>query len=161
MMNVFAYLKNRLTTEKTYIDHWFGIDERLRFIMVGLANTVVRYLIFVGLGIGFSAARYQLILLGSWLLSSLTAFLAYKVLVFATAGNHFKEYMRSLLVWTLSYILNSLLLGVLVEAVGVNVYLAQAAVIVLITAINYLLFKHFAFKQKKRGFWEKVYAVFE
>ena len=22
-------------------------------------------------------------------------------------------------------------------------------------------FKHFAFKQQKRGFWEKVYAVFE
>ena len=69
--------------------------------------------------------------------------------------------MKSLLIWTLSYILNSLLLEVLVKTVGVNVYLAQAAVVVLITVINYLLFKHFAFKQQKRGFWEKVYAVFE
>lgn len=160
-MNVFTFLKNWAAKEKTYADHWFEIDERLRFITVGLVNTVVRYLIFVGLGVWFSVARYQLILLGSWLLSSLTAFLAYKILVFATAGNHFKEYMKSLLIWTLSYILNSLLLEVLVKTAGVNVYLAQAAVVVLITVINYLLFKHFAFKQQKRGFWEKVYAVFE
>lgn len=147
--------------EKSYIDNWFSIDERIRFIVVGLGNTVIRYLIFVGLGIVTSIHHYQLILLASWLLSSLTAFWAYKALVFVTQGNHLKEYMKSLTVWTLSYFLNAWILELLVNKLNTNAYLAQAVAIAFITVINYLLFKHYAFKQKKIGFWEKLYGIFD
>lgn len=156
-MNILSWFQK----EKTYLSNWFAIDERIRFIIVGFGNTVIRYLIFVFLGVLTSIERYQFILLASWLLSSLTAFLAYKILVFATAGNHLKEYLKSLLIWTLSYILNAGMLGVLVGALGLNAYLAQGLAIAVITVINYLLFKHFAFKQKKVTFWEKVYGIFE
>lgn len=141
---------------------WFSIDERIRFVIVGLGNTIIRYLIFVVLGILFSVQRYQLILLASWLLSSFTAFLAYKILVFVTEGNHLKEYLKSLLIWTLSYIINAALLELLVKLLGLNAYLSQALAIAAITVINYLLFKHFAFKkEKKLTFWEKLYGIFD
>lgn len=156
-----SILKNLLIRDKTFMQKWFQLDERWRFLIVGLGNTLIRYLIFVGLGLWLSVVRYQLILLLSWLLSSLTAFLAYKFWVFATQGNHLKEYMKSLLVWTVSYFLNSVMLEFLVTYINLHVFLAQAAAIAVITVVNYLLFKHFAFKQKKVGFWEKVYGVFD
>lgn len=141
---------------------WFSIDERIRFVIVGLGNTVIRYLIFVVLGLLFSVSRYQLILLSSWLLSSFTAFFAYKVLVFGTEGNHLKEYLKSLMIWTLSYIINALMLELLIKLVGLNAYVSQALAIMSITVINYLLFKHFAFKkEKKLTFWEKLYSIFD
>lgn len=161
MPRILAALKNWYRREKNYIDHWFDIDERLRFVVVGLVNTVIRYLIFVGLGLWWSVAYYQRILLASWLLSSLTAFLAYKILVFATEGNHLREYLKSLTVWTISYFLNAAMLELLVKRWELNAYLAQAMAIAVITVINYLLFKHYAFKQKKTGFWEKLYGVFD
>ena len=54
MKRVYAYLKHLTAKEKNYSDSWFQLDERLRFVTVGLANTVVRYLIFVGLGLWLS-----------------------------------------------------------------------------------------------------------
>ena len=161
MKSFFAYLKRLTIKEKSFADNWFQLDERLRFVTVGLANTVVRYLIFVGLGLWLSVEHYQYILLASWLLSSVTAFLAYKLLVFKTEGEHLKEYLKSLLIWAISYFLNAGILKWLVGSLNMNAYLAQAAAIAVITVINYLLFKHYAFKQKKIGFFAKLYGVFD
>ena len=161
MKRVYAYLKHLTAKEKNYSDSWFQLDERLRFVTVGLANTVVRYLIFVGLGLWLSIEHYQCILLASWLLSSVTAFLAYKLLVFETEGEHLKEYLKSLLIWTISYFLNAGMLKWLVGGLGIKAYLAHAAAIAVITVINYLLFKHYAFKQKKTGFFAKLYGIFD
>gem|GEM_PF-176959 len=158
MPGIFRSLFQR---EKNNIVNWFNIDERIRFVIVGLGNTLIRYLIFVVLGIVTSIDYYQIILLASWLLSSLTAFWAYKILVFATTGNHWREYGRSLLVWTLSYFINAGILELLVRGLRFNAYAAQAFAIAAITVINYLLFKHFAFKTQRKTFWEKVYGFFE
>lgn len=160
MAGIFISLKGWYRREKSYLEHWFELDERLRFIVIGFGNMAFRYLIFVGLGMWLSVKHYQWILLGSWLLSSVAAFWALKTFVFATKGNHLKEYLKSLGVWTISYALNA---GILELLVGwsVNAYLAQAVAIVVITIINYLLFKHYAFKSQKRNFWEKLYGVFE
>ena len=130
---------------------WFLIDEKVRFVIAGIVNMAIRYLIFVLLGLAFSVSRYQLVLLATWLLSSVIAFFSYKHLVFRTEGNHLKEFVKSLLIWCLSYVLNAALLEVLAGRLAWNVYLAQAAAIVLIVVVNYLLFKHFAF----RPMWRK------
>lgn len=147
--------------EKSFFDNWFMIDERIRFVMVGFGNTLIRYAIFVILGVITSISHYQIILLASWLLSSVTAFFAYKILVFETSGNHWKEYGRSLIVWTLSYFINALFLEILIKNLMLNPYLAQAIAILFIMVINYLLFKHFAFKIERKNFIEKLFGFFE
>lgn len=161
MGGIFISLKSWYRREKSYLEHWFELDERLRFMTVGIGNMTLRYLIFVGLGLWLSVEHYQWILLGSWLMSSVVAFWALKTLVFATKGNHLKEYLKSLSVWIISYFLNAGILELLIKNWSVSAYLAQAAAIVIITIINYLLFKHYAFKQKKRYFWERLYGVFD
>ena len=140
---------------------WFALDEKVRFVIAGICNMGIRYLIFVLLGLAFTVNRYQIILLATWLSSSVIAFLSYKYLVFRTEGNHMKEFVKSLLIWCLSYVLNALLLGFLVGRLQWNVYAAQGLVIVLIVVINYLLFKHFAFKKQKESWLEHLYNLWE
>ena len=147
--------------EKSFFDNWFMIDERIRFVMVGFGNTLIRYAIFVILGVITSISHYQIILLASWLLSSVTAFFFFFFLVFETSGNHWKEYGRSLIVWTLSYFINALFLEILIKNLMLNPYLAQAIAILFIMVINYLLFKHFAFKIERKNFIEKLFGFFE
>ena len=150
-----------LKKEGNMARRWFLIDEKVRFVIAGIVNMAIRYLIFVLLGLFFSVSRYQLILLTTWLLSSVIAFFSYKHLVFRTEGNHLKEFVKSLLIWCLSYVLNAALLEVLAGRLAWNVYLAQAAAIVLIVAVNYLLFKHFAFRQQKKSLLEHLYNLWE
>ena len=140
---------------------WFALDEKVRFVIAGICNMGIRYLIFVLLGLAFTVNRYQIILLATWLSSSVIAFLSYKYLVFRTEGNHIKEFVKSLLIWCLSYVLNALLLGFLVGRLQWNVYAAQGLVIILLVVINYLLFKHFAFKKQKESWLEHLYNLWE
>lgn len=141
--------------------YWFDLDKKLRFVITGIINMALRYLIFVLLGLIFSVNRYQLILLATWLLSSGIAFFSYKYLVFRTEGNHLKEFAKSVMIWCLSYILNAFLLAFLVERQQWNVYLAQGIVIILIVVINYLLFKHFAFHHQKKSWLERLYNLWD
>lgn len=143
------------------MSEWFALDEKLRFVITGIGNMGIRYLLFVLLGMLFTVGHYQLILLGSWFLSSFTAFFAYKVLVFRTEGNHAKEFGKSLLIWCLSYFLNALLLGFLAGRMMWNVYLAQGLVILFLVVVNYLLFKHFAFKRQRKSWAERLYNLWE
>ena len=90
-----------LKKEGNMARRWFLIDEKVRFVIAGIVNMAIRYLIFVLLGLAFSVSRYQLVLLATWLLSSVIAFFSYKHLVFRTEGNHLKEFVKSLLVFEL------------------------------------------------------------
>lgn len=148
--------------EKNLIDHWFDFDERLRFGFLASVNMLFRYFLFVVLGIVFSTLHYQIILLIMWLLSSLVAFYSYKVLVFQSEGSHVREYMKCLLIWALSYVINAAVLNILVEKLFWNVYFAQVIAIGFLFIINYLLFKHFAFKQERvMTRWEKFLSLFD
>ena len=152
-------LKNWFIKEKSYFDHWFEIDERWRYLTVAVVNVALKYVAFAVL-LFFYANNYQLNLLLSWIFSSFTAFLGYKILVFATEGNHLREYLKSLAILSWSYLINSFFLWVAVKKLLFNPYLSQAVILFGLTTVNFVLFKHFAFKQQKMHFWEKIYAVF-
>lgn len=149
--------------EKTYLDHWFEIDERIRFVLTGGANMGIRYIVFVILVWVFHKIHYQWLLALTWLLSTVWAYFTYKYLVFQTAGNHWREYFKSVAVWSLSYLINAGILELFTGIGQINVYFAQAAAIVIITIVNYLLFKHFAFRSspKPLSLWEKMLQFFD
>lgn len=91
---MFQNLKSWLLREKNYLDHWFEIDERWRYLTVAIVNVVFKYLVFAILLFIYSD-NYQFNLFLSWVFSSFTAFVGYKFLVFATEGKHWKEYIKS------------------------------------------------------------------
>ncbi|MBR5154374.1 MAG: GtrA family protein [Alphaproteobacteria bacterium] len=125
---------------------WFLIDEKLRFLTLATLVMSGRFLIFSGLGVLFSPKHYQIILAITWLVSSYLAFLLYKHLVFISKGNHWKQYMKSLLIWCVSYVINVFLLNLLVEGLFFSPFVAQGLIILFLLITNYLLFKYFAFK---------------
>lgn len=151
-----------LHKEKSYVDYWFEIDERWRYLTVAVTNVLLKYLLFALLSLVYSD-NYQFNLFLSWIFSSFSAFVGYKFLVFTTTGKHLAEYLKSLAILGWSYMLNSLFLWFLVNKAMWNPYLSQALILVFLTSCNFWLFKHFAFKEKspQRNFWEKVYAVFD
>ena len=161
-MNIIQIIKNFFIKEKTLIDHWFETDERVRFTIMASLNMGMRYLLFVFLSLIFTTLHYQLVLLAMWLISSFIAFYSYKKLVFATQGNHLKEYLKSISIWILSYFINAGVLALLISHWQVNLYLAQAFAISFLLITNYLLFKHFAFRQPAPlKPWEKLLKFFD
>lgn len=161
LSNTITTIKNIFIKEKTLIDHWFETDERIRFTIMASLNMGLRYLLFIALSLIFTTLHYQLTLLLMWLTSSFIAFYSYKKLVFTTQGNHLQEYLKSIAIWTLSYFINAGILSLLVTKYQINLYLGQAIAICFLLISNYLLFKHFAFRQAsplKR--WEKFFSLF-
>lgn len=161
-MNIKNSLKHLFYHERSLIDHWFSTDERIRFAIMAALNMGLRYVLFILLSILFTTLHYQLTLLMMWLISSFIAFYSYKKLVFATQGNHIKEYLKSIAIWTLSYFINAGILALLVNQYQLNLYLSQGIAICFLLISNYLLFKHFAFrKPSPLKFWEKLFSVFD
>ncbi len=126
---------------------WIQLNEKIRFLILGSVNMFIRYLIFVIIGLITGITHYQIILLCSWSLSVFIAFYSYKYFVFESAGNHFHEFGKSILIWIFSYFLNVFILMGLVEYAKLNAFLAQGIIICLIFIINYYLFKYFAFSK--------------
>lgn len=62
---IFQQIKDWLLKEKTYIDHWFEIDERWRYLTVAISNVLIKYLIFFILMLNYTE-HYQFNLFLSW-----------------------------------------------------------------------------------------------
>jgi len=147
--------------EQNMRKYWFGIDEKVRFAIMASVNMALRFMIFSGLALLFSPERYQLLLAATWFVSSFIAFASYKFLVFPAEGNHLHQYAKSLLIWICSYFINILILTFLIERERWDPYLAQAAAISFLLIVNYLLFKHFAFKPHRPSLLAKIYDIFD
>ncbi len=161
-MSIISSLKNVFIKEKNIIDHWYDTPESIRFTLLASLNMGLRYVLFIVLSLLFSNLHYQVTLFLMWFISSFIAFYSYKKLVFNTQGNHLKEYLKSIAIWTLSYIINAGLLVVMIEHMQLNLYFAQTIAIGFLLITNYLLFKHFAFrKPAPLRYWEKLLGIFD
>lgn len=140
---------------------WFNIDERIRFAFLASFNMALRFLIFAMLCFFFSAQNYQILLAFTWFVSSFIAFASYKFLVFSVEGNHLHQYLKSLLIWIFSYLINVIILQYLIETLAWSPYLSQALAISVLFITNYLLFKHFAFHHHHKSLLARIFDIFD
>lgn len=140
---------------------WFEIDEKVRFALLATLNMSLRFVLFALLCFLFTAQHYQLLLAITWFLTSFIAFASYKFLVFSVEGNHFHQYIKSVLIWIFSYLINVFMLQYLVDELTWSPYAAQALSIAFLLITNYLLFKHFAFHHHPKTFWARVFDIFD
>lgn len=130
-------------------DFWFKLPDKLRFLLVGGFNATVQYLLYVCFLFFGGEEKYQRALILSWIISSLSSFATQKIFVFCTKGKPFewlKEYAKCVGVWVVSYTINAVILGALVNFANMNAYLAQIVAVTCTTITSYILFKYFAFK---------------
>ncbi len=126
-------------------------DERVRFILVGGLNTSVGYLIFVILEVSLGdKLGYFFSLYGSFLLSSVSAFLLHRRVTFRIAGSGriFVDFLRFLSVYSFALVINSIALPLLVEVAGMVPLLAQALIVAATTLVSYFGHKFFSFRRR-------------
>jgi putative flippase GtrA len=130
--------------------------EAVRYVQVGICNTVFGYLLFAGFTAWFEskvAHGYLLASLLSNLISITVAFLAYKWFVFRTKGNYLREWTKCLGVYGGSLVLGLFALPALVTVLRKLLgyeqqapYIAGALLIGVNTVLSFLGHKHISFR---------------
>lgn len=124
-------------------------DERARFLLIGGVNTVVGYGLFALIQLLFGAhISYFASLLIAHLLASLLAFVLYRRFVFRVQGNVVVDFLRFQVVYLVPLTANLLALPALVELLHINVYLAQAVIVVASTVVSFVGHKFFSFRRR-------------
>ena len=62
--------------------------------------------------------------------------------------NIIKQYCKCCITWTISYVINAIILEIFVKKLVLNVYIAQILATLFCAIFTYILFKTFAFRRK-------------
>lgn len=131
-----------------FYEKWCKIDDKIRFFIIGCINAGISYLIFILCILLLGEEMRQLCVVLQWTISSVFSYLNQKFFVFCTKGNYIKEYIKCCSTWAISYLLNVVLLEATIRFIH-NVYISQFISLLLVSVLTYVLFKFFAFKNKK------------
>lgn len=134
---------------KSLIAGWFKIPQFIRFIIVGIFNTAIAYLVFCTLVFIFGEELRQICLAVQWALTSFITFLTQRTFVFRSKGKILKEYLKCCATWVIGYLINAILLELIMK-LPINVYLAQIIALGLTSICNFVLLKYWALRKKKR-----------
>ena len=121
--------------------------QSLRYLMAGGWNTLFGYGVGVGLYTVLSHELHVAVIAAIANILAITmSFLTYKLFVFKTTGNWLSEYGRSYVVYGSMALLSIALLWALVDYLGIDIWYAQALVVLLTVGISYLGHKFFTFR---------------
>ena len=156
--------------------------DKLRFLVVGVWNTVFGYGLFVlllalftrpvqalgatpgmpwGLGPLLAHDYYLAISVVAWVVAVPQSTIAMKYLVFHSRGNLLLEVGRAYLVYLPAQLIGMGLLKLTVDLIGVSPQAGQAATILVTTIFSYFGHKYFTFGAKHVIEVEAVGGVFE
>lgn len=119
----------------------------IKYLVVGGWNTVFGYFSTIGFYKLF-AAYLHIILIATMtnILTISMSFATYKLLVFQTEGNWWKEYARSYVVYGLAAIISIMGLWVLVDVFHVDIWISQGLVMIIVVIMSYFGHDRYTFK---------------
>lgn len=126
---------------------WFGLPQKVRFLLVGGFNTLFAYGVFVFLA-GLIGLPYLVALIIQYFITINVSILTMRYYVFQSTGNFLREYGKAWLVYIGMFVFNSAVLSFLVEFCRMNELVGQAFYIILSTILTYILHKYFSFCKK-------------
>lgn len=133
-------IKNKISSQKIFN---FYIS---RYVIVGLINTVVGYIAF------FLFTRilnqYVFALLLSHIVGVTNSYFWNKYFTFQKKLFTWIEIFKFIVVYILYYLFNLGLLFVFIELFGINILIAQAIALPLVTLLTFFAHKHWTFKIK-------------
>jgi putative flippase GtrA len=120
--------------------------KELRYLVVGVLNTVVGY----GIGVMiYTVCHPHVSLSGIGIVSNVLAItfsvVTYKCMVFQTQGQWFREYVRAYLIYGGTALLGIALLWFLVGRLALSIWLAQGIIVIVTIVISYLGHSRFTF----------------
>lgn len=123
-------------------------NDKIRFLMVGAVNTVFGYGLFAGIfALWGQTVTYMGALVLAHIIASSLAFILYRRVVFEVDGGVIKDFIRFQSVYAGAFIANLLLLPALVAVAGINVYIAQAFAVVVVSVSSYVGHRYFSFRR--------------
>ena len=142
---------------KRILDHlWLNHQKKVRFLLVGLWNTIFGYLVFVGLDYLFNlffSPRYVAYMSAAVLaniIAILNAYIFHKFVTFRSPLRGLAivpEFVRFFSMYLFSFFLSLVLLPVFVELFHLDPKIAGALLIPITMIISYLGHSRFSFRQ--------------
>jgi len=124
-------------------------SSKFRYLVAGGWNTVFGYSLGVILFLLLTdSVHTAFIAFICNLISMAMSFITYKLFVFRTKGNWLKEYLKACIVYGNVALISILVIWVLVDIVGLNIWVSQALAIFVTVVISYLGHKKFTFKAR-------------
>jgi putative flippase GtrA len=119
----------------------------LLYLVVGGWNTLFGYGVWAVLQYLLGdRLHYLAIVLISWPIAVLNAYLGYRYFVFRSQGPMLRELPRFSVVYVVTLIANVLLLPIALNVLPFNIYVVQALLLVVVVACSYLAHKYYSFR---------------
>lgn len=127
-------------------------DQRIAFLGVGVANTIIGgfWFVFLELAVGH-VVGYLVVLLAAHVASVVSAFILYRRVVFRVRRHVWRDLARFELVYVSALGVNLVLLPLLVEVAGLPVIPAQFLVVGVTAVMSFFGHKHFSFRRRGRS----------
>lgn len=120
----------------------------LLYLAVGGWNTVFAFASFAALQFALGGAvHYVAVLTLSWIIGVLESFVAYRLIVFRVHGHVLRDLVRFSSVYVGAFLFNLAALPLAVDVVGIQVLVAQAAVVLVTVASSFFLHRRFSFRR--------------
>lgn len=124
-----------------------GLNEKVRYLLVGACNTFVGYGVFAALWMLWGQSlHYTVVLVLSHVIAVTNAFFGYRILVFRKKGGGWGDFVRFNMVYLGAFVFNVLALPVLIEGVNFHPLVAQALLVIVTVVASYLLHQRFSFR---------------
>ena len=133
MIKLYRQIENR----------WFGLPQKIRFLLVGGFNTMLAYLLFILFVEGIKIP-YKISLIIQYILTVNISIFSMRHYVFRSAKNLKDEYFRAWGVYLFMLGFNYAVLFLLIDVGGLNVILSQGIYIIVSTVITFLLHQNFS-----------------
>lgn len=125
-------------------------SQRLRFIVIGIGNTMAGYLLFWGLySLLVPTLPYTVVAIITHVGAVTISFVCQRQLVYRSRGRWWREYLRFHLAHLGLFLAALGTLALLVERIGWHPLLAQAVVYAVVAASGYFVHTFFTFRQNK------------
>ncbi len=130
---------------------YFRRREQLLYLVVGGWNTVFGYGVWAVLQylLG-SHLHYLIVVVLSWPIAVLNAYLGYRLIVFRSRGSVLRELPRFSFVYLATLVVNLALLPVALSVLPFNIYVDQALFTAVVVVCSYLGHKYYSFSGGRR-----------
>ena len=131
---------------------YFRRREQVLYLVVGGWNTVFGYGVWAVMQFllgGF--LHYLVIVVLSWPIAVLNAYLGYRYIVFRSHASVLRELPRFSTVYFLTLLVNLALLPIALRVLPFNIYVVQALFTVVVVVCSYLAHKYYSFRGGRHG----------
>ena len=124
-------------------------SQKIRYLFVGSWNTLFGYFLGATLFLLLNS-RLHLVVIAiiANIIAISMSFVTYKLIVFRTRDSWLAEYCRCYVVYGFNALLGIPFLWILVDKLGLNIWIAQGFAILATVIISYFLHKRFTFRSK-------------